>query len=440
MIRFILADLRLHAIGALVVVLLIASSTALGMAVRIEERALRLGSARAADSFDLVVGAAGSETQLVLSSVFLQPAPLPLVSGRVLKALAEDERVAFAAPIGFGDSFLGYPLVGATGEFAESLGLAEGASFGAIDAAIVGASVPLEIGYEIRPMHGLPGAEQQEHADVVYHVAGRLAPTATPWDRAILVPIEGVWRAHEHHDDDHEAADDHDDHDPAAPGDEDHDHDHEGHDHDDQEGHDHADHAHDPGDATQARLGPPWPDDVAGVPAIIVKPRSIANAYQLRSEYRTETTLAVFPGEVLTRLYSTLGDARRVLTAIALGTQALAAAAVLLVAMAHLAQRRRQIGALRAFGAPRLAVFGVVWTELLLIVGAGVALGVALGFAGAKALALALGRQSGMVLPVTLEASDLAFAAALLGVASIIAIVPAVWAYRQSPASALRGG
>ena len=42
-------------------------------------------------------------------------------------------------------------------------------------------------------------------------------------------------------------------------------------------------------------------------------------------------------------------------------------------------------------------------------------------------------------LPVTLEASDLAFAAALLGVASVIAVVPAVWAYRQSPASALRG-
>ena len=46
MIRFVLADLRLHALGAVAIVLLIASATALGMAVRIEERALRLGSAR----------------------------------------------------------------------------------------------------------------------------------------------------------------------------------------------------------------------------------------------------------------------------------------------------------------------------------------------------------------------------------------------------------
>lgn len=412
MIRFILADLRLHAVGVLVIVLLIACSTALGMAVRMEERALRLGSARAADRFDLVVGAAGSETQLVLSSVFLQAAPLPLVSGKVLKALAEDERVEFAAPVGFGDSFLGHPLVGTTAEFVESLGLAEGADpFGTPGEAIVGAGVPLEAGYEIRPMHGLPSQEAGEHEGVVYRVAGRLAPTSTPWDRAILVPIEGVWQAHEH----------------GGEEDGDDEHGHEAH-----GGEAHDDHARD-------RLGPPWPEDVRGVPAIIVKPRTIANAYQLRGDYRTETTLAVFPGEVLTRLYSTLGDARRVLTVIALGTQALAAAAVLLVAMAHLAQRRRQIGALRAFGAPRLAVFGVVWSELLLIVGAGVALGVALGYAGAKALALVLGRQSGMSLPVTLEPSDLAFAAALLAVAAVIAVAPAIWAYRQSPAAALRG-
>ena len=98
MIRFVLADLRLHALGAVVIVLLIASATALGMAVRIEERALRLGSAHAADRFDLVVGAAGSETQLVLSSVFLQPAPLTLLNGDVLRRLSEDPRVEFAAP------------------------------------------------------------------------------------------------------------------------------------------------------------------------------------------------------------------------------------------------------------------------------------------------------------------------------------------------------
>ncbi len=55
---------------------LIALSVALCTVVTLQERAVRLGSARAAEKFDLVVGAAGSETQLTPFCVFLQPAPL----------------------------------------------------------------------------------------------------------------------------------------------------------------------------------------------------------------------------------------------------------------------------------------------------------------------------------------------------------------------------
>jgi putative ABC transport system permease protein len=98
MIRFIVADLRRLWLGCAVVVLLVALATALGVAVTLQERSLRLGSARAADKFDLVIGASGSETQLILSSIFLQPAPLPLVDGELLSKLAADPRVAWAAP------------------------------------------------------------------------------------------------------------------------------------------------------------------------------------------------------------------------------------------------------------------------------------------------------------------------------------------------------
>ena len=144
------------------------------------------------------------------------------------------------------------------------------------------------------------------------------------------------------------------------------------------------------------------------------------------------------PGEVLTRLYATLGDARLALIAIAMGTQALAAAAVMLVTMAHLAQRRRQIGALRAFGAPRLSIFAVVWSELLLVIGLGVAAGVALGYGAALAMSQVFTRQSGVTLPVVLDRTDVAFAGLLMAVAGAMALIPAAFAYRQSPARALR--
>ncbi|MFC0218168.1 ABC transporter permease [Pseudochelatococcus lubricantis] len=417
-VRFILADLRRLWAGSLVIVLLIGLATALGIAVGIQERALRLGSARAADRFDVVIGAAGSETQLVLSSVFLQAAPLTLLPGQVLKKLAEDPRVDWAAPVGFGDSFQGSPIVGTTNEFLTDKGrrqLLAGHVFEKRTDAVAGALVDLQPGDTVKPIHGLPGEGGHSHDELAYTIVGRLAPTGTPWDRAILVPIETVWSIHgmgpagAHAEGDHAAAGDHD------------------HDHDGAQDHAAADH-----------LGPPWSAGVPGVPAIIVKPKSIAAAYQLRQEYRAETTVGVFPAEVLTRLYATLGDARLVLTAIAIGTQALVGAAVVLVSVVHLSQRRRQIGALRALGAPRAAIFGVVWVELLLLIGLGVALGVGLGYLGAKVAASFFTVQSGIVLPVTLEASDVGFAAVLLLVAALIALIPAWLAYRQPPAAALR--
>lgn len=428
--RFVLADLRRLWAGSLVIVLLIGLATALGIAVGIQERALRLGSARAADRFDLVVGAAGSETQLVLSSVFLQAAPLTLLPGATLKKLGEDPRVAWAAPVGFGDSYQGYPIVGTINAFLDDNGrkpLAEGRPFTKKSDAIIGALVELKAGDIIKPVHGLAGAEEHTHDEIAYTVTGRMAATGTPWDRAILVPIEAVWDIHGLG---HAHAEGEEEHDHA-------DHDHDGHDH----AHDDHDHDHDgkPDHAPEDHLGTPWGDDIPGVPAIIVKPKSIANAYQLRQEYRTETTLGVFPAEVLTRLYATLGDARLALTFIAIGTQALVGAAVVLVSVVHLSQRRRQIGALRALGAPRTAIFGVVWIELLLLIGLGVLLGLGLGLVAAKIAASYFTQASGIVLPVTLEASDIGFAAMLMGVAAVIAIIPAWLAYRQPAAAALRG-
>lgn len=435
MIRFILADLRRLWAGSVVVVLLVALATALGVAVTLQERSLRLGSARAADKFDLVVGAAGSETQLVLSSVFLQAAPLPLVSGEVLHALSEDPRVSWAAPVAFGDSFNGYPLVGTTTTLISNTtpGFSEGAMFAAEGEAVIGAAVQLRIGDEVKPMHGNAGEGGHTHTELAYHVVGRLKPTNTPWDRAILVPVQAVWHIHglgsegEGHDHDHASEDVGA---PAAGGASSAEAEH--HDEEDGDGHHHG------GIDADAPLVETFDEHMPGLPAILVKPKTIGDAYKLRQEYRAETTLAVFPGEVLTRLYATLGDAKLVLSAVSVGAQVLVAAALLLVTILHVGQRRRQIGALRAFGAPRLAVFGIVWSELFLLVLAGIGIGYLIGYGAAVFIANLLTAQSGVVLPVSFARPDLWQAGWMLAFGAFLATLPAWLAYRQSPASALR--
>ncbi|MBO0131753.1 FtsX-like permease family protein [Agrobacterium burrii] len=476
MIGFILADLRRLWLGGAVVVLLVALATALGVAVTLQERSLRLGSARAADKFDLVVGAAGSETQLILSSIFLQAAPLPLVDGAVLTRLAADPRVAWAAPVGFGDSFAGYPIVGTTTNLVSNTtpGFAEGRMFALEGEALLGAAVNLSVGAEIKPMHGSAETGGRTHTEIAYKAVGKLRPTGTPWDRAILVPIQAVWHVHglghdhnegqrEDHGEGHAVA--HDD------GHQEHGHDHaheEGAHHEDgdthvggEDGHadaviqigmpqepkaalapdassGHAESDHHGSIDPDAPIVETFGENMPGLPAILVKPKTIADAYRLRQEYRSGNTLGVFPGEVLTGLYATLGDAKMVLGAVAAGSQGLVAAALMLVTVIHVGQRRRQIGALRAFGAPRGSVFAIVWLELFFLVALGVGIGFLLGLGAAHIGAQLFTAKSGVILPVGFTREDLRLALFLLGFAAVLAAIPALLAYRQSPAAALR--
>ena len=75
---------------------------------------MRRGSTQAAAAFDLLIGARGSPTQLVLTAVYLQPAALDLVPGRILQQLQADAGVAYVAPIAFGDYYRRFPIVGSS--------------------------------------------------------------------------------------------------------------------------------------------------------------------------------------------------------------------------------------------------------------------------------------------------------------------------------------
>ena len=113
-------------------VALITVSVGLGVGLLAQERGLRQGSARAAEKFDLIIAAPGSEMTAMLAAVYLQPADIALITGQQYAEIAGAEGVAFAAPIAFGDSHEGAPVVGTTADFVTHLAgpLAEGAVFG----------------------------------------------------------------------------------------------------------------------------------------------------------------------------------------------------------------------------------------------------------------------------------------------------------------------
>lgn len=410
----VVADLRQHRVGAIAIVLLVALAVALGVAVSAQERALRQGSAKAAERFDLLVGAPGSETQLVLSAVYLQVAAIDLLPPKVLAELAREPTVRFASPLGFGDSHEGHPVVGVIPDFVRHLAggePSEGRVFARLDEVVVGADVGLELGASFAPIHG-HAAGGERHEGFAYRVVGRLPPLGNPWDRAIVAAIESVWWVHSlpigHSFDEARLY-------PAGG---------------------------DGGpDWSAVPLGPPWDEaELTGVPAIVVHPASLAAGYQLRQKYRARAdAMALFPAEVLIQLYRLLGDVRDLLAVISVLTQVLVIGAVLLAVLASLSQRRRLIAVLRALGASRAFVFATVWLSVALMLAVGSLVGLGLGWGAAHLLSGQFEARTSIALPVALAGQEVRLVAAVVAIGLVLAAIPAALSYRGSVAAGLRG-
>lgn len=386
--------------------LLVALSVALGVAVGALERGLRRGAAGASNDFDLLIGAPGSQTQLAMATVFLQPEAIPLMPGRVLERLQADPDVAWASPIAFGDRWGDHPVVGVSPALPVLGGrrpLAEGRVFVREGEAVVGHAVPLNLGSTGVPEHGLAVGESghgHAHADSAFKVIGRMPPTGTPWDWAVLVPVEAVWETHGL-------------------------------------GNGHAEDEPVQGAEEGERIGPPWTDP-PGTPAVVVAPRGVAQAYLLRGRYRDGEAMAFFPAEVMATLFRIGGELRTALTAMATAATALVVAATFLSFAALLTSRTREFAVLRALGAGRGFVLLAVWAEMAVVLGLGVFAGLPLGWLSARLLAGEVGRNARLSVPVQPDLSDALLAAAVLMAGLVAALLPAMAAWRQPPGQALK--
>lgn len=405
----VLADLRALRWTAAAIVALVALAVAIGVAIGAQERALRQASARAADDFDLLIGAPGSQTQLLMSAVYLQPEALPLIDGRLIDELARDPRVAAVAPLAFGDVARGHPVIGTTPAFAGRWGRiapSEGRLFAHEGEAVLGADVTYKVGDRIEPSHAVARhwpkrgvADEEEashrHEGHAYLAVGRLPRLGSPFDRAILVPVESVWEVH-----------------GLGSG-----------------------HASD-----EAALGPPFDGPrVPGVPALVVKPKAVADAYALRALYRQGGTMAFFPAEVLVGLYHTLGDVGQVLSVASLLNAVLILAAIFLLLVAVIGLRRRRYAVLRALGAPRAYVLLVVWLGMSSLIAIGCLFGLGLGVVATLTISSIFEERTGLRLSLSLGGPELAQVGLLLICSSLAALVPAVLSYRQPITIGLRG-
>lgn len=429
------AMLRRAAGTAALFVGLIAVALALGLILTAQERGLRQASARAADPFDIVVAAPGSEVTAMLASVYLQPADLPLLTGAQMAEIAATPGIRLAAPLGFGDSVDGLPVIGTTAALVDHVAGApgEGRAFARAAEVVVGARTPFAVGARLQPAHGHgPAAEDHGHAGEELVVVGRLAPTGGPWDRAVITPIETLWHLHG-------LPDGHPVGDAAGADDHDHDHDHDAHHADgegnastgpdaDANGHAAADGL--PDDHAPAApprpIGPPWDTaHLPGIPAMVIDTADLGAAYSVRAALSRPDMMAFFPGAVLSQLHVLLGDVRAALSVMALATQALVTVAVLAGLTLVMALFADQFRLLSQMGAPLRFTLAVSWGFAALLILAGTALGTALALALMGAASRLMTDRLGITVSASLGWPEIHMIAGFVALMLLAALIPA---------------
>ncbi|MDC0157243.1 ABC transporter permease [Verrucomicrobia bacterium] len=388
--------------------LLTVAGIALGVALVCAVLALRHESERAlsrdAGLYDLVAGGKGSPLQLVLSSVYHLDSPTGNLPYSVYERMKRDSRILWAAPIGLGDNYSGYRIVGTESHFFDLpdrngepfFRFADGQEFKDRFEVVLGSQVAsssgLGVGDSFFGTHGLvevPGAEV--HRDFPYRVSGILAPTGTAQDRAIFGTLASVWEIHETED---------------------------------------RLHASIQGSALlEGRKE-------REATAILIRLKTPGLRLWMADEVRKETDgIAAVPiNEILRFQRGIIGPVQRALLFVAAAVVAVSCLTVLVTLYQAAERRRRDIAILRSLGALRGEVASLVFAEGLLLTGGGILLGLLIGHGGLALSAGPFRDATGLVLdPWRMPSAELV-ALGIMGLCgSLSSFFPSISCYRRTP-------
>lgn len=391
-------SLRQHLLSTLVTALSLSLAGGLLMTVWSLRTQARQTFERMDGGWDAVLGARSSKLQLVLNAIFhLEASPGNIRPGDVA-ALASNPAVKSVVPIAMGDNYLGFRIVGTTTNHFTDHELGDGRRFHLADGrlfedgyreAVLGAfaaeRLRLKVGDEFKPYHGLNyasrPADNVQHEEV-YVVVGILAPSNTPADRVLWIPLAGIQNM---------------------------------------AGHD--------------------PLTAQDVSAALVRLRDPAAGFRLDQLYNKQGDKLTFAwpiGTVMAQLFDKIGWFDRVLTLVAWLVALVAAGSILASIYNSMSARRRDLAILRALGAQRRTIFTAIVAEAAAIAAIGAAAGFLVQF-GLLAVAASLVRaQTGVVIdPFQPGWVWLWAPASLIGLSALAGIVPAFKAYDVDVASSL---
>ncbi len=399
-------SLRQHWLGSLVTLLSVALASGLVMAVFSISAQARAAFAGGTLGFDAVLGARGSQLQLVLNTVFHLETSPGNIPWSLYEAIRQDPRVETAIPYVVGDNYLGWRIVGTLPEIfqkAEGLAFAEGRAFSsegreAVLGSYAAQRTGLKVGDTFKPYHGLYFDKAMQH-DEIYTVVGRLKPSNSPSDRVIWTSVDAVYRMKGH----------------VLRG---------------------------TGSEYEPQAGKAIPDESKEVSAVMLRLKDPMAGFILDQTINKQgkvATLAWPIAAVMADLFERLGWVYRVLGLVA-GLVVLVACGSILASLYNALQaRRRDLAILRALGAGRRTLSAAILAEAGLLAFLGSLLGYAIYLLILALAASLLRSQTGVVLSLGFWHPALYLAplgVTLLGL--LAGLVPAWSAYATDVAENLK--
>jgi putative ABC transport system permease protein len=391
--KIVYKSLRQHLVSTLVSAVAIALAGGLLMAVWVVKEESNRVFTGVTGGFDAVLGARSSKLQLVLNAIFhLEDSP-GNISPDDVEVIQHNPNVEVALPIAVGDNLKGYRLVGTTTALFERVEFSPGQHYRILNGrafnqeakeAVMGSFAAQQLGMKVgdtfHPFHGLQYDENKQHAET-FTVTGILAPTSTPADRVVWIPLAGLQRMSGH-------------------------------------------------DARAA----------AEVSAVLVKLKqdSPMSGFQLDMLYNKRGNKLTFAwpiGAILAKLFDKIAWFDKILAFVAYLIVVVASASILASIYNSMNERRREIAIMRALGARRLTVFGVIVVESASIAAIGMVLAfVVYGIIVIVASGI-IRAQTGVVIdPIAFHRIMLLAPVGIIALAAVCGVFPAIKAYRTDVA------
>lgn len=359
------------------------------------------GAEKGYGPFDIVVGAEGSETQLVLSTFYRVGTPTGNIPASVWASLRNEEQAEAAFAMTTGDQYNGYPIVGLDPVyFATRYGerrLAEGKLYEEAGEVTLGYDAAkrlnAKIGDTFSGAHGLAGNHADEHEDedeneghtdahhaFRYTVVGILPKLNTPDDRAVFTTLDYAWAVHE------------------------------------------------------------LPEDKRDVTAVMIKPKSLLGAQTIKQKYdKMNRVQAVYTSKAIADVLNMVDTGSQLVEIVMAICVVLAALSLLLSLTAAVNERKKDVGLLRLVGKPRSFIWLGLIGEGAMLTAIGIAIGLAAGHTCGWLIGDAVFSQTGIRIDAErMLPAELWIAAGALAIGAAASAVPALRVYKVGPMELFR--